>query len=145
MKHAVFFLLFTLLLGTLSAQVINVPGKAQTHFQEKYPGASKVKWTNNVANYQAKYTFNGHSCKAHYSIDGDWDFTETSIKKEEASIEANDSFGKSKYRDWKLKSVALVENKQAEKLYRYEVKKGVEKNYVFFDSGGKLIKVNQSL
>ena len=76
MKSLFFFLLSSICITAVSAQVINVPDNAQKQFQGKYPGATNIKWINNVANYDATFKMEGVSYKAHYSLDGIWDFTE---------------------------------------------------------------------
>jgi hypothetical protein len=145
MKKLILFSLISFCIATVSAQVINVPDKAQKQLQEKYVGATDVKWTNSVVNYFASFKMNGVPCKAHYSISGEWDYTEWFIKKSEIPEKAKDSFSKSKYRDWSVKSVASVEYPKDPTLYRYEVKKGMSKNYVFFDAEGNLVKTNTTL
>lgn len=130
---------------TVTAQVINVPDKAQKQFQENYAGATNIKWQNNVANYEAGFKMDGVSCRAHYNIDGTWDYTEKFLKKEDAPEKVKDSFSKSTYRKNTVKSFGYVENSKGEKLYRYEVKTGVTRTYVFFDAEGTLIKTNAVL
>ncbi len=143
---SIFFLLFILIFSSgVPAQVINVPGNAQKHFQERYQQSTDVKWQNNVANYSVSFKNLGASCKAHYNIDGTWDYTEKFIKKDESPEKVKEAFSKSIYRDNKLKSVVYVENADKQVLYRYEVKKGVTREYVFFDPEGTLIKTNSTL
>jgi hypothetical protein len=145
MKRLILFSLISFCIATATAQVINVPDKAQKQLQEKYAAATDVKWTNSVVNYFAAFKMDGVPCKAHYSISGEWDYTEWFIKKSEIPEPAKDSFSKSKYRDWKLKAVAMVEYPKDPTLYRYEVKKGITTNYVFFDADGNLVKTNTTL
>jgi N-acetylmuramoyl-L-alanine amidase CwlA len=108
MKHLFFVILSSVFFIGVSAQVINVPDKAQKHLQEKYPGATNVKWSNNVANYDANFKMEGVACKAHYNVDGTWDFTEKFIKKEDAPQAVKDSYSKSTYRDNTIKSFAFA-------------------------------------
>jgi hypothetical protein len=138
-------LLTTFSLSALSAQVFNVPDKAQKQFQEKYAGATNVKWTNSVANYDASFKLDSASWKAHYKIDGTWDFTEKFLKQGDAPAKVKESLSKGQYRKNTVKSFAYVENNKGEKLYRYEVKTGVTRTYVFYDQEGTLIKSNTVL
>lgn len=131
--------------SALSAQVINVPDKAQKQFQEKYAGATSIKWTNNVANYEASFKMDSASWKAHYNIDGTWDYTEKFLKPGDAPAKVKESLSKGQYRKNKVKSFAYVENNKGEKLYRYEVKSGVTRTYVFYDQEGTQIKSNTVL
>ena len=145
MKKLLMFTFISMFAFTASAQVINVPDKAQKQFQEKYATATNIKWTNSVVSYMASFKMDGIASKAHYKIDGVWDYTEFFIKKADIAEKAKESFSKSKYRDWSVKSVAMVEYPNSEKLYRYEVKKGVSKMYVFFNNEGELIKTNTTI
>ena len=131
--------------SALSAQVFNVPDKAQKQFQEKYAGATNIKWSNNVANYEASFTLDSASWKSHYNIDGTWDYTEKFLKAGDAPAKVKESLSKGQYRKNKVKSFAYVENSKGEKLYRYEVKSGVTRTYVFYDQEGTLIKSNTVL
>lgn len=142
MKKIFWLSLISLFFTTASAQVINVPGKAQKQFQEKYIGATNIKWTNSVVSYLASFKMNDVTCKAHYNIDGTWTYTEKLVKKDSFPEKVKDSFSKSKYRSWTIKSVAEVEYPDSENLYRYEVKNGMTKTYVFFNKEGELVKTN---
>ena len=124
----------------LDAQVINIPDKAKKHLGEKYPDAKQVDWRNNAVNYNATFVLNGSKHTAHYTIDGDWDFTEEKIDQATLPDSVKTSVKNSRYANWKVSSTAIVENNKGEKLYRIEFKKGIEKKYLFFDSAGKEVK-----
>ena len=128
----------------LFAQVINVPKKSQEWFENEHPAASKVKWTNNVANYTVKYKEGGVDYSTRFSIDGDWNYTEKSVSKEAVPDSVQTTFNNSKYRDWTLKSLKFIEDKD-NKSYRYEVKKGIENMYVFILPDGKVLKESMTL
>ena len=145
MKKLFLFSLITICITSAIAQGIGVSKKAQEQFQKKYVGAADVKWTNNVSNATVTFKSDGVSCKGHYNISGEWNYTEKFIDSASIAEKAKDSFSKSKYRDWEVKSVAYVEYPKGESLYRYEVKKGISKNYVFFDKLGVLVKTNTIL
>ncbi|ULQ52772.1 PepSY-like domain-containing protein [Flavihumibacter fluvii] len=143
-------MLLTAVLGMVllihaSAQVFNVPDKAKTHFKTNYNNARDVDWRNNVSDYNCFFKEGDIDCRANYHLDGTWNYTEKKIPADSIPVKVSDSFSKSKYRDWALKSVLFVENNKKESLYRYEVKKGVKVMYIFFDTDGKLIKENASI
>lgn len=137
---AVFAILFA---SGLSAQVVNIPDKAKEDFSKKHANAKDVDWENRVTYYLVHFTEEGIAATSHYRLDGTWDFTEKKMSVFPAEV--MESFSKSKYRDWKINEKAFVENDNSEKLYRYEVTKGVEKKYVFFDKAGKLVKENPTV
>jgi hypothetical protein len=49
---------------------------------------------------------------------------------------------KSRFSDWEKESVAYIVNSKKQNLYRIELKKGIEKKFVFFDKKGKEIKTS---
>jgi hypothetical protein len=145
MKIVLFLLLGIFLFNTSNAQVVNIPDKAKKHFSEHYKDVNNIDWSNNVTNYQCKFVDNGVSFTAHYNVDGAWAYTEKWIDEKEIPSLTKDTFSKSKYRNWEKKGIAYVENNDGKKYYRFEVKKGLEKRYVFIDKDGKVIKETLSI
>ncbi len=125
---------------SLEAQVVNIPQKSKDHFAKKYPDAKEVDWHNNLADYQVKFRNKNGVQRAYYHMDGHWDFTELYIDKTKIPAAVNSSLTKSRFAEWSLESSALVENNKGQKLYRLEMKKGIEKKYVFYDKSGKEVK-----
>ncbi|HLO82569.1 MAG TPA: hypothetical protein VK166_16505 [Chitinophagaceae bacterium] len=140
MKYIITVVMGMFLIMSLEAQVINVPKKSQSHFGKKYPNAKEVNWINNVTDYQVKFKDEQGTQRAYYHMDGTWDFTELYIERSKVPAAVNSSLSKSRFSDWKNESCALVENNKGQKLYRLEMKKGVEKKFVFYDKDGKEIK-----
>lgn len=141
-----FFATIMLLANKISvAQVVNIPDKAKTHFAEKYPGATEVDWSNNVSNYTAKFRLDGKGYEAHYDIDGGWDNTEHQIQKADLPEAVSSSFAKSRYTDWKLNSIDFVEEPKHPALYRFNLKNGIKKTYLYMDATGKEVKANSGL
>ena|GEM_PF-674212 len=128
-----------------SAQVVNIPDKAKKSFAEKYPKASDVNWSNNVSNYTAKFKQKKKDYVAHYNVDGTWDNTETKIDKDDLPKDVKESFSKSRYADWQLNSTDYVEDNKGQSLYRFNLKKGIEKKYLYLDKDGKEIKSSTGL
>ena len=131
-------------ISTISAQVINIPDKAKEDFAKKHPKATDTDWENKVTYYIVHYKEDGVGATAHYRLDGTWDFTEKKIEDSAIPAAVKESFEKSKYRDYEVKEKAWVENDNSQQLYRYEVKKGMDNKYVFFDKDGKLVKENKT-
>jgi hypothetical protein len=147
MKLAIlsFFAIMLLATNISVAQVINIPDKAKKHFAEKYSKATDVDWSNNVANYTVKFKQSDKPYKAYYSMNGSWDNTETAIEKGDLSSDVTSAFSKSRYSDWEVLSTDFVENSKGQSLYRYNLKKGIEKKYLYFDKTGKEIKSSSGL
>jgi hypothetical protein len=148
MKLAIlsFFAAIMLLATNISkAQVVNIPDKAKTHFAQKYPNATEVDWSNKVSNYTAKFRMDNKPYEAHYSIDGDWDNTEHPIQKSDLPEVVSTSFSKNRFADWKLNSIDFVDDSKNASLYRFNLKKGIEKKYLYLDSTGKEVKATSGL
>jgi hypothetical protein len=127
------------------AQVVTIPDESKTDFAKRYPNAKTTKWSNKVSNYHCEFVEDEVLCTAVYSIEGDWKYTEKLINKKSVPGEVKESLGKSSYRNWSVKSLVWIENADQQQLYRYEVKKGIQKKYIFFDAKGVLIKENTSI
>jgi hypothetical protein len=141
-----FFAIITLLATDISlAQVVNIPDKTKNGFAAKYPKATDVKWSNNVSNYTAKFKQNDKPYVAHYNVDGSWDNTETAIDKGDLSKDVTEAFAKCRYADWTVLSTDFVENSKGQSLYRYNLKNGIEKKYLYFDKSGKEVKSSSGL
>ena len=137
----------TLLLTThfLNAQVVNIPDKAKNHFAKKYPAATDVEWSNNVVNYAVRFELDTLELTAHYSVDGEWTYTDHAQDYETFPEEVKKSVTKSRFSDWKIESSAFVENSKNEKLFRVEFKNGVNKRYVFYQENGKEVRSTVTL
>jgi uncharacterized membrane protein YkoI len=142
MKYLITIILGMFLITSLEAQVINVPKKSQSHFGKKYPSAKEVTWINNVTDYQVKFKDENGTQRAYYHMDGTWNFTELYIDNSKIPAEVNSSLSKSRFSDWTIESSAFIENNKGKTMYRLEVKKGLEKKFVFYDKNGKEIKTS---
>jgi len=145
MKMSIVFVIASLFTLNVGAQVINIPDKAKMHFAKKYPSAMDVEWTNNLANYTVKFQLDSLKQAAHYSVDGEWTYTEYPLDFETLPEEIKKSVTKSRFSDWKIESGAFVENSKNEKLYRIEFKSGVNKRYVFYQENGKEVRSTVTL
>jgi hypothetical protein len=134
-----------LLIGQAFSQVVNIPDKSKEHFAKKYPKVKNPNWDNSITYYMASFTMKKESYRAVYHMDGTWDFTEKKIDKSKLPNAVSASFEKSRFAGWETRSFAFVENNEGQKLYRIEVKKGIEKKYVFYDKDGKEIKTTASI
>jgi hypothetical protein len=143
----IFFSLFLLFATAqfVTAQVVNVPDAAKKHFAEKYPKAQDPKWTNNVTNYTAEFKQKDVPVKVSYNVDGSWNYTEAFIPDSKVPKSVKESFQKSKYHDWKVKSIVAVETSKGENSFRVEATKGIEKKYIFYDKNGVTLHENMGI
>jgi hypothetical protein len=143
MKKIISFLMVSCLLfmaQSVTAQVVNIPGAAKEHFLKTYPANTEADWSNNVTNYTVKFKNDGKTMRGHYRMDGTWDFTETMMTNEQLPADIKASLSKSRYSDWELQTVTKVNNDNKQELYRVEVKKGSQKQFIFYDITGKEVK-----
>ena len=145
MRKYILSILFLVTVFSVSAQVVNIPDKAKTHFASKYPSVKDAKWTNNVTNYTAEFKVKGVPAKATYNVDGSWNYTEVFIPASQVPKSVKDSFAKSQYKDWTVKSIVAEETSKGEKSFRVEAVNGVQKKYIFYDKNGVTLKENAGI
>jgi hypothetical protein len=142
MKAIKVFIAMVCLLAMVSvrAQVVNVPGNAKEHFLKTYKNAKDETWSNNVTNYTVKFNDGGKVCRGHYDVDGSWSFTETLMDLGQMPKSVQESLSKSRFADWKTLGVTEIHNSKKQHLYRVEVSKGIQKQFIFYDENGKEVK-----
>lgn len=129
---------FTNLAG---AQIRKIPAEVTEAFKEKYPDTKNVSWKDKLTGFQVSYEMNGDKYQSRFSNKGEWQQTEKEITEDALPAEVRDGYSKSKFTDWELKEVSMIENKDDSIQYRLFVRKsGVEKKYLYFDKDGRLVK-----
>jgi len=142
MRKILSMLLLLVAVQYASAQVVNIPDASKKHFATKYPNVKEPKWTNNVTNYTAEFKQKEVPVKVTYNVDGSWNYTEAFIPDSKVPKEVKESFAKSKYHDWTMKSIVAVETAKGEKSFRVEAVNGIQKKYIFYDKNGVTLKEN---
>jgi hypothetical protein len=145
MRKIVFSLMMIAVSHISNAQVIKIPDAAKRHFAETFPDAKDPKWSNNISSYTSEFKDHDYVKVVGYTVDGKWNYTETHIPDSMIPHDVKESFAKSKYRDWKIKSIVQVQTSKMEKSYRVEAVKGIQKKYVFYDKDGVTVKENIGL
>jgi hypothetical protein len=145
LKAILMVVLFSGFVGMANAQVVNIPAAAKEHFRKTYSAAQAADWSNNVSNYTVRFKNGGSDMRAHYRLDGTWKFTETLLTTADIPKAVKSSYDKSRFSDWAIVSVAKVDNDNKEQLYRIEAKKGIAKEFVFYDKKGKEVKTATTL
>ncbi len=133
------FLLFAIaFIFSLSiyAQNSGLPDVVSKSFEQKFPKAKKVKWSNeNIDDFQADFALDSLTETATFTNKGEWiqtginvpipiinHLTVTSIKKK---------FPKSK-----ISKITKIENAKKQIYYEIELRKGDELEYVNYDENG---------
>ena len=126
---------------TASSQIRKIPAEVTSAFEAKYPKAEKVEWKDNLTNFEASFTYNDAETSAKFNSKGEWLVTEKKIEFDALPADVKDGFKKSKYEDWELRGVKIIEEKDKAISYRILVKKNdVQKKYLFYDAKGKLLR-----
>jgi hypothetical protein len=144
-KAILMLVLFSGMVAMAEAQVVNIPAAAKEHFLKTYASAKEADWSNNVSNYTVRFKNSGADMRAHYRLDGTWNFTETLLTTGDIPKSVKSSYDKSRFSDWEIVSVAKVDNDNKQHLYRIEAKKGIAKEFVFYNKKGKEIKTAATL
>lgn len=136
-----FLAMFSLSSTIAKAQIRKIPAEVTDAFSAKYPGATGVEWKDRLSGFSAGYTLDAVDYTANFSNKGEWESTEHEIEQENLPEAVNDGFSKSKYTEWELLKVILIELPNDETQYRLEVGKGdIKKRNLYFNSKGRLVK-----
>jgi hypothetical protein len=125
----------------LSAQIRKIPAEVTESFSEKYPGAGSVEWKDRLVGFTAAFNLDNINYLANFSNQGEWESTEHEIDQNEVPEAVMDGFDKSKYTDWDILKVDLIELPGDNVQYRIEIGKGdIRKRNLYFNSKGRLVK-----
>jgi len=148
-KLVVIFTLFTGLLLTSNysfSQIRKIPSAATESLKEKYPGAEKVQWKDQISHFTAKFTLDSKDYEAHFDNDGVWKESLVKIDEDQLPSEVKDGIEKSKYSDWTIDKVEKIESSNDSLQYRLQVKSGdIKKKILYFNPDGKLAKDHVTL
>lgn len=123
------------------AQLRKIPAEATEAFKAKYPNTKNAEWKDKITYFQVNYEMDDVRYESKFSNKGEWIQTEKEVGEEGLPPEVKDGYNKSKFTDWELKAVTWVQSKESGVQYRLYVRKnGVEKKYLYFDKGGRLIR-----
>jgi hypothetical protein len=127
-------------------QIRKIPAEVTDAFKVKYPDASAVEWKDKLAVFQAQFKLNDESYQARFNSAGEWQETEKAIEENDLPAPVSEGFSKSKFTEWEVREVSVIEKKDGAKQYRILVKKSdIEKKYLYFDKEGKLIRDSYTL
>lgn len=117
----------------------DVPVKVKTGFDQKFPGAQKVKWgKENASEWEAEFTINGKAYSANYNLDGTWLETEYSVAMSEVPAAVTKTLAK-EAPGYKLIGSDISETIKG-KVYEFDIKIGNVKKEVAINADGTLVK-----
>ncbi|MCW3121216.1 MAG: hypothetical protein JWQ38_708, partial [Flavipsychrobacter sp.] len=114
---------------------VKVPDAAKKSFSAKYPGATKVKWEKEDADYEVNFSENG--IKMSVVFDGQGKLVETENEVSVSSLPAKTmDYVKEHYKNSKVKGAAKITKANGEVFYEAEI----NKTALIFDANGKYVK-----
>jgi hypothetical protein len=132
-------LFFTIV--SVNAQMRAIPSEVTDAFKMQYPTAAKINWKDNITNFEAEFTNDGVNTSAKYTTKGTWIETDRDLKFTDLNSSIKDGFAKSKYKDWEVKAVKEINEKDKAIMYRITIKKSdVQLKYLYFAKNGQLKK-----
>lgn len=131
-------LLFTL---TTLAQLRDIPKEVKYAFEKQFPAAQKVNYVDNLVDVHIVFYLDTVKNIAKYTNKGVWKETDRGFSFEKISSDVKLGFEKSKYADWPVTEVSIIETPNLEERIRIKVEKGeLTKRYLFFNKEGRLIR-----
>ena len=117
----------------------DLPAKVKTAFDQKFPGAQKVKWSKeNTTEWEAEFKMAGKEYSANYNADGSWMETEYEISATEIPAAVTKTLGK-EFPGYKLVESEISETAKG-KLYEFEIKTSTSNMEVAVQADGTLVK-----
>jgi hypothetical protein len=143
MMRKVFILSLALIFAVGSfAQIRKTPLVVTNAFEKQYPNATKVQYEDNIINVQVHFVLDSSKMVAKYNGDGEWKETEKESTYDGLPSDVKSGFDKSKYSvEWKVKETSIIYLPSGDTQYRVKVQKNdLQKKYLFFDRGGRLLR-----
>ena len=134
-----FFLMLSAAFITASA-FAKIPAKVTDAFQAKYAAATNVEWKHGIGNFKAYFNMGEYKFLARFDRKGKWVESEKMLKKDRLPVTVKNSFRKSKYSQWEIKSSYLEYLPNEKPFYRVLTVKGdFKRKSLIFDDQGQLI------
>ena len=117
----------------------DLPAKVKTAFDQKFPGAQKVKWSKEKANeWEVEFKLSGKEYSANYNADGSWMETELEISKKEIPFTVTNALTK-EFPGYKVEESVISETATG-KVYEFKLKVAEELKEITVNTYGTIIK-----
>jgi hypothetical protein len=127
--------------ATSFAQLRDIPKEVKEAFEKQYPAAQKVNYVDNLVDVHVVFYLDTIKNVAKYTNKGVWKETDKGYSFNKISADVKLGFEKSKYADWPVTEVSIIETPNLEERIRIKVEKGeLTKRYLFFNKEGRLIR-----
>jgi hypothetical protein len=141
-KYIIAVVLGLVLTPAMHAQIRKIPAEATDAFKKQYPNATGASWSDKLSNFQVDFTLNNGVYMAKYDSKGVWKGSEQTITGAQLPAAVKNGFDKSMYsnKDWEIKEYIIVYLPGNVVKYRLLVRKNaIDKKYLYFEPGGKLM------
>ncbi|MDX1955781.1 MAG: PepSY-like domain-containing protein [Chitinophagaceae bacterium] len=149
MKNKILTLVVFILFGqSLFAQIREIPKIVEETFANQYPSAENVEFKDLMVKVQVHFEWKGDKMMATYSNKGLWKGTEKAWTYDSLPEDVKDGFKKSKFGDesWEVEETVQLDLPGGSQQYRILVAKSdVQKKYLFFNTGGRLLRTSVTL
>ncbi len=122
------------------AQLRKIPAAVTQAFKEKFPEAGNVEWKDKLTGFEASFVLEEVKYQATFNTKGEWKQTETSVAEDEIPAEVQEGFDRSKYKEWEIKSVSLLETGDSQTFVLMVQKTALLKKRLYFSYDGQLLK-----
>ena len=141
MKKSFSLLLLYICIATATyAQKVNVPAAVTKSFNEKFPGATDVKWEKeNSKELEANFKWNNSKVSANFGLDGTWKETETTINATELPAPVTKAIN-SKYPGAALSTCEKIEKPGGIQQYEVNIKVNGKKKELEMNPDGSVAK-----
>lgn len=141
------FLVLAVILGSLSLFACSDDDNykpdqtVKEAFEAKFPAATRVSWEKKGIYRVADFRENNKEMTAWFDATGNWYMTETDLNTINELPEAvKTAFLQSKYAEWKIDDIDMLERKDSETLYIIEIESGDQEVDLYYSADGILIK-----
>jgi hypothetical protein len=118
----------------------DAPSAVTEAFKKRFPTVTKVDFDREKnGEYEAEFKVNGVKMSANFTSDGTWRETESEIAATALPVTVVQSIA-AKYPNAKVVGAAKIETSDKGTLYEADLKTGVKKSEVLFDTAGNVVK-----
>jgi Putative beta-lactamase-inhibitor-like, PepSY-like len=141
-KLMVWLMVSTLVISGDSAlaQLRKIPAAVTQAFKDKFSEAGNVEWKDKLTGFEASFVLDEVKYQTTFSTKGEWKMTETLLSEADMPEDVQEGFERSKYKEWEIKSVSLLETGDSQTFVLMVQKTALLKKRLYFSYDGQLLK-----
>ena len=140
-RNLLIALIFSLLSGTVHAQLREIPKTVREAFSNQYPKASQIDYEDVLTGVHVHFVSDSANMIAKYNNKGAWKETEKQWSFDQLPADVKDGFKKSKYSEWKVSKTDIIYLPGGSEQYRLKAEKtDLQKRYLFLTKDGRLLR-----